>query len=167
MQLNHYNSTFKKQKFSITLVCDNVTNAPNIGSLLRISDALGVKELVFCGDNVQLGKRIKKTSRATEKYVSHKIQPDILEVVKDLKAKDNFIIALEITDSSISLNDFKLNTEQPITLIIGNESFGISEDILILTDATIHINMYGENTSMNVVQATSIALYEMTKQLKS
>ena len=167
MQLNHYNSTFKKQKFPITLVCDNVTNAPNIGSLLRISDALGIEDLIFCGRDVQLGKRMKKTSRATEKYVSHNIQPDILEVVKDLKAKNNFIIALEITDSSIRLDDFKLNTKQPITLIIGNESLGISEDILKLTDATLHINMFGENTSMNVVQATSITLYELTKQLQN
>ena len=167
MQLNHYNSTFKKQKFPITLICDNVTNAPNIGSLLRISDALGIEELVFCGDNIQLGKRIKKTSRATEKYVSHKLEPDTLKVITDLKTKQYFIIALEITDSSIRLDDFKLNTNQPIVLIIGNESFGISEDILKLTDAILHINMFGENTSMNVVQATSITLYELTKQLQS
>ena len=166
MQLNHYNSTFKKQKFPITLICDSVTNAPNIGSLLRISDALGVEELIFCGDNLQLGKRMKKTSRSTEKYVLHKVASDILQTVSDLKAKNYFVIALEITDNSVPLDDFRLSTNQPIALIIGNESFGISKEILNLTDATLHINMFGENTSMNVVQATSITLYELTKQLK-
>lgn len=167
MQLNHYNSTFKKQKFPITLICDNVTNAPNIGSLLRISDALGVEELIFCGENLQLGKRMKKTSRSTEKYVSHKVESDILQVVTSLKAKRYFIIALEITDSSISLDDFLLNTNQPIALIIGNENIGVSEDILKLADEIVHIKMFGENTSMNVVQATSIILYELTKQLQN
>lgn len=167
MQLNHYNSTFKKQKFPITLICDNVTNAPNIGSLLRISDALGVEELIFCGENSQLGKRMKKTSRSTEKYVSHKVESDILQVVTSLKAKRYFIIALEITDSSISLDDFILNTNQPIALIIGNENVGVSEDILKLADEIVHIKMFGENTSMNVVQATSIILYELTKQLQN
>ncbi|WP_299116576.1 TrmH family RNA methyltransferase [uncultured Winogradskyella sp.] len=166
MQLNHYNSAFKKQKFSITLICDGVTNAPNIGSLLRISDALGVEELIFCGDNVQLGKRIKKTSRSTEKYVSHRIETDILTVVSDLKRKKYFIIALEITDTSIRLNDYELITNQPVALIIGNENFGISEEVLKLTDAIVHINMFGENTSMNVVQATSITLYELIKQIQ-
>ena len=166
MQLNHYNSTFKKQKFPITLICDNVTNAPNIGSLFRISDALGVEELIFCGENLQLGKRMKKTSRSTEKYVSHKVESDILQVVTSLKAKRYFIIALEITDSSISLDDFILNTNQPIALIIGNENVGVSEDILKLADEIVHIKMFGENTSMNVVQATSIILYELTKQLQ-
>ena len=167
MQLNHYNSTFKKQKFPITLICDNVTNAPNIGSLLRISDALGVEELIFCGENSQLGKRMKKTSRSTEKYVSYKEESDILQVVTSLKAKRYFIIALEITDSSISLDDFLLNTNQPIALIIGNENIGVSEDILKLADEIVHIKMFGENTSMNVVQATSITLYELTKQLQN
>jgi tRNA G18 (ribose-2'-O)-methylase SpoU len=167
LQLNHYNSTFKKQKFPITLICDNVTNAPNIGSLLRISDALGVEELIFCGENSQLGKRMKKTSRSTEKYVSYKEESDILQVVTSLKAKRYFIIALEITDSSISLDDFILNTNQPIALIIGNENVGVSEDILKLADEIVHIKMFGENTSMNVVQATSIILYELTKQLQN
>lgn len=167
MQLNHYNSTFKKQKFPITLICDNVTNAPNIGSLFRISDALGVEELIFCGENLQLGKRMKKTSRSTEKYVSHKVESDILQVVTSLKAKRYFIIALEITDSSTSLDDFTLNTNQPIALIIGNENIGVSEDILKLADEIVHIKMFGENTSMNVVQATSITLYELTKQLQN
>ena len=167
MQLNHYNSTFKKQKFHITLICDNVTNTPNIGSLFRISDALGVEELIFCGENLQLGKRMKKTSRSTEKYVSHKVESDILQVVTSLKAKRYIIIALEITDSSISLDDFILNTNQPIALIIGNENVGVSEDILKLADEIVHIKMFGENTSMNVVQATSITLYELTKQLQN
>ena len=144
-----------------------MTNAPNIGSLLRISDALGVEELIFCGENSQLGKRMKKTSRSTEKYVSYKEESDILQVVTSLKAKRYFIIALEITDSSISLDDFIQNTNQPIALIIGNENVGVSEDILKLADEIVHIKMFGENTSMNVVQATSIILYELTKQLQN
>lgn len=144
-----------------------MTNAPNIGSLLRISDALGVEELIFCGENSQLGKRMKKTSRSTEKYVSYKEESDILQVVTSLKAKRYFIIVLEITDSSISLDDFILNTNQPIALIIGNENVGVSEDILKLAGEIVHIKMFGENTSMNVVQATSIILYELTKQLQN
>ena len=144
-----------------------MNNAANIGSLLRISDALGVEELIFCGENLQLSKRMKKTSRSTEKYVSHKVESDILQVVTSLKAKRYFIIALEITDSSTSLDDFTLNTNQPIALIIGNENIGVSEDILKLADEIVHIKMFGENTSMNVVQATSIILYELTKQLQN
>ena len=42
----------------------------------------------------------------------------------------------------------------------------MSEAILNQTNEIVHINMFGENSSMNVVQATNIALYEITKQLQ-
>ena len=167
MQLTHYTSNFKKQKHAVTLVCDNISNAPNIGSLFRIADAFGIENIIFCGDNVLLGKRMTKTSRSTEKYVNHKIEERIENVIKDLKKSKHYLIALEITENSTELSKFKLNTDQPIALILGDESFGVSESILKQMNAIIHINMYGNNSSMNVVQATSIVLYEITKQLNS
>ncbi|WP_458626293.1 TrmH family RNA methyltransferase [Winogradskyella sp. PC D3.3] len=167
MQLTHYNSNFKKQKFPITIICDNVTNAPNIGSLFRIADAFGVEELIFCGSNIPFGKRITKTSRSTEKYVNYRIEDAIEPQVETLKANNHYLIALEITETSQALSDFKLQTNQPIAIVLGDENFGISETILKQVDAIVHINMYGNNSSMNVAQATSIALYEITKQINS
>ena len=86
-------------------------------------------------------------------------------VIDNLKKNNYYLIALEITETSEVLSEFKLNTEQPIALILGDENFGVSESILEQMDAVVHINMYGNNSSMNVVQATSITLYEITKQL--
>ncbi len=167
MQLTHYTSNFKKLTHPITLVCDNISNAPNIGSLFRIADAFGVEEIIFCGDHVPLGKRMTKTSRSTENYVKHRIETEINTVIEKLKAEDNYLIALEITENSTELNNFKLHTNRPIVLILGDENFGVSETILRQCDAVVHINMYGNNSSMNVVQATGIMLYELTKQLNS
>ncbi|REE07816.1 SpoU rRNA methylase family protein [Winogradskyella pacifica] len=166
-QLNHYNSNFKKQTFPITVVCDNVTNAPNIGSLFRIADAFGIEKLIFCGSDISLGKRMTKTSRSTEKYVDYSIEDAIETQVKTLKANNYYIIALEISENSQPITEFKLQTNQPIALILGDENFGVSEAILEQVDAIVHINMFGNNSSMNVVQATSIALYEITKQLNA
>ncbi|MTE25506.1 TrmH family RNA methyltransferase [Winogradskyella ouciana] len=165
MQLTHYTSNFKKVKHPITLVCDNITNAPNIGSLFRTADAFGIEQIIFCGDNIPLGKRMTKTSRSTEKYVNYSVEANINEVIKNFKATNHFIIALEITESSTELSQFTLETNQSIVLVLGDENFGISEHVIKLCDAILHINMYGNNSSMNVVQATSIALYELTKQL--
>lgn len=165
MQLNHYNSKFKKQKHSITVICDNVTNAPNIGSFFRIADAFGIEELIFCGSDIPLGKRMTKTSRSTEKYVKYSIEEHIEVAVKTLKSNNYYLIALEITENSQSLTKFKLPTNQPIAIILGDENFGISDTILQQVDAVVHINMFGNNSSMNVVQATGITLYEITKQL--
>ncbi|WP_296384440.1 TrmH family RNA methyltransferase [Winogradskyella sp.] len=166
-QLTHYTSNFKKQKHPIVLVCDNITNAPNIGSLFRIADAFGLEKIIFCGENVSLGKRIKKTSRSTENYVNHQIETNIDDVIMRLKKDNYYLIALEITETSTELGKFQLDTNLPVALILGHESFGVAESVLEQMDAIVHINMFGNNSSMNVVQATSITLYELTKQLNS
>lgn len=165
MQLTHYNTNFKKRTFPIILVCDNVTNAANLGSLFRIADAFGIEKLILCGNNITIGRKVTKTSRATEKFVSFEITKSVLPVIQNLKNKDYQIIALEISSTSKPIHNFKFSTTKPIALTIGDENFGVSEMILKLCDATIHIDMFGNNSSMNVVQATNIALYEITKQL--
>ncbi|WP_406683536.1 TrmH family RNA methyltransferase [Seonamhaeicola sp. MEBiC1930] len=165
MQLTHYNTYFTQKTFPITVICDNVTNAPNIGSLFRICDAFGVEKLILCGDQIPLGRKMTKTSRATEKSVNFQIQESAIMAIQNLQSKDYQIISLEITENSKPIHKTTFSKDQPIALIIGDESFGVSDDILKLSDSIIHIDMFGQNSSMNVVQATNIALYEITKQL--
>lgn len=165
MQLTHYNSKFHPQTFPITLICENVTNAANVGSLFRTADAFGIDKIFFCGSPIPLGRKMTKTSRTTEKYVDFEWRENAEEVLKTLKTSEYQIIALEITSNSTSLLEMKFQNHQPIALIIGDESFGVSEACLKLSNHIIHIDMFGQNSSMNVVQATSIVLFEITKQL--
>ena len=46
-----------------------------------------------------------------------------------------------------------------------SERYGIDSKLINLADSVYHIEMFGQNSSMNVVQAASIALYETTKIL--
>lgn len=164
-QLDHYSTKFTKRTFPITVVCENITNAANLGSLFRTSDAFGIEKLILCGQSISLGRKMTKTSRATEKIVNYEICDLALKAIKDLISKGYNIISLEITDKSKSINECKFSNERPIALILGDENLGISEEILDLSDSIIHIEMYGNNSSMNVVQAANIALYEITNQL--
>ncbi|GGD07766.1 TrmH family RNA methyltransferase [Hyunsoonleella pacifica] len=166
MQLTHGNTNFKKKTFPIIVVCDGVTNAPNIGSLFRISDAFGVEQLILCGDSIPLGRKMTKTSRATEKVVNFKIETSALETIKQYKKLDYQIISLEITSNSKPLHQVEFSSKRSIVLVVGDENFGVSEDILKLSNQVVHIDMFGQNSSMNVVQATNISLYEITKQLR-
>ncbi|WP_452598170.1 TrmH family RNA methyltransferase [Pontimicrobium sp. MEBiC01747] len=166
MQLTHYNTKFTKHTFPITLVCENVTNAPNIGSLFRIADAFGIEKIIFCTSEIPMGRKMTKTSRATEKVVDFEVNENISLVINQLKTKGYKIVSLEITDNSTPIHNCQFSKKQPIALVIGDENFGVSEPILALSDTIIHIDMFGQNSSMNVVQATNIALYEITKQLR-
>lgn len=164
-QLTHYNTNFKKRTFPIILICENVTNAPNIGSLFRIADAFGIEKLILCGERIPLGRKMTKTSRATEKVVKFEVTDSALKVVEDAKQIGYSIVSLEITSYSKPIHTFQFSKQKPIAIIIGDENFGVSESVLKLSDNVIHIEMFGHNSSMNVVRAANIALYEITKQI--
>ena len=165
MQLTHNTNKFIPIKFPITLICENVSNSPNIGSLFRIADAMGIEKLIFCGNNIPLGKRMTKTSRSTENYVDFEVYESIESVID--RFNSHYLIALEITENSQAIHALSIGSNKPIALIIGDENYGISESVLKKCNDIFHIDMYGNNSSMNVVTATSIALYEITKQFNS
>ncbi|MGJ8594100.1 MAG: TrmH family RNA methyltransferase [Aquaticitalea sp.] len=166
MQHSHHTTNFHKKQHSIVLVCDNISKAPNIGSLFRTADAFGIEKLIFCGIDIPIGRRMTKTSRATEKNVTYELMENTLDALMALKSQDYFIVSLEITSDSQSISKFKF-PNQPIALIVGDENHGVSDLILDESDVTLHIEMFGQNSSMNVVQASAIALYELTKQLST
>ena len=165
LQLNHQNTSFKKQTFPITLICDHISSPSNIGSLFRICDAYGVSKIVFCGKEPEFSKRMTKTSRATEKTVSYEYANDIETIVTKLKKDKIHIVSLEIAKNSQPLQQYKFGEIKEIAIVIGDENYGVSENILKLSDEIIHIEMFGHNSSMNVAQATNTLLYEITKQL--
>ena len=165
MQLNHYTSKFTKQRFPIVLISDNVSHAANLGSLFRTVDAFGIEHLILGGPAVELGRKFTKTSRATEQSVSFEQVETLSEKIQELKAQNYTLVALEITDKSIPISELEFPKNSKIAFVIGDENHGISASILEECDTVVHIEMYGQNSSMNVVQATSIALYEFTRKL--
>ena len=165
MQLNHYTSKFTKQRFPIVLISDNVSHAANLGSLFRTVDAFGIEHLILGGPAVELGRKFTKTSRATEQSVSFEQVETLSEKIQELKAQNYTLVALEITDKSIPISELEFPKNSKIAFVIGDENHGVSASILGECDAVVHIEMYGQNSSMNVVQATSIALYEFTRKL--
>ena len=167
MQLTHENTNFQKQSFPVTLVCDHIYFQQNIGSLFRIGEAFGIEKIIFIGKDIPLTPRkINKTSRSTHLQVPYTVIEETTAAIEYLSSNNYEIIALEITNTSKPINEVKVLKNHKIALLIGSEIAGVSESLLATANQITHINMYGSNSSMNVVQAASIALYEITNRLK-
>ncbi|HEX8013819.1 MAG TPA: TrmH family RNA methyltransferase [Flavobacterium sp.] len=165
MQLTHKENQFERKTFPITLVCDHIYFQQNIGSLFRISEAFGVENIIFLGKDIPLTPRkINKTSRSTHLHVPHIVIEETVKLI-DYLIENNFeIIALEITSNSKPLKEVIIPEDKKIALLIGSEIDGISDKLLEISNQIVHINMFGKNSSMNVVQAVSIILYELTSK---
>lgn len=166
MQLNHEENQFESKQFPITLVCDNIYFQQNIGSLFRIGEAFGIEKIIFSGRDIPLNPRkINKTSRSTHLHVPYSVIEET-DVLIDYLLKNKYeIIALEIASNSIPLKEVNIPQDKKIALLIGSEINGISNELLSIANQIVHINMYGNNSSMNVVQAAGIALYELTNKI--
>ena len=165
-QHTHQSSPFKKRNFPIILVCDNVRGPANIGSLFRLADAFGISKLICCGHNPDLkAARLKKTARETQRFVSFSTEDDIVKLLSSLKNEGHHILGLEITDSSTPLQEATYPKDAKLVLVLGNEKHGLSEESLGLCTKVHHIELYGENSSINVSTSAAIALFELTKLL--
>jgi tRNA G18 (ribose-2'-O)-methylase SpoU len=170
VQLSHSDHQAVNSRFPLTIVANDFCSPLNVGSLFRLCDALGINKLYLCGDTpAPPNAKIKKTSRSTENQVDYEYSPDAEAMVAELKAAGSLIISLEITTASISINSAEFNNAlkntQSVCLILGSENTGVSESLLSLSDITVHIPMYGNNSSMNVISAASIACFEIVKLL--
>lgn len=165
-QLSHEEHLSAQQKFPVVVLADNMMGEANIGSLFRLADAFSIEKIIFCGTPVNLNSnRLKRTARATVANVEFEHYDNAPGALEKYSSRGYTPYALEITDDSIPLDTLNFEKEEKILLIAGNERHGISQQLLGKIKMRIHIRMFGRNSSMNVAQATGIALYEISKTL--
>lgn len=174
MQTTHSQNKFKAQKFPIILVCDKIRTPENIGMIFRVAESFGVEKIILDKESPSPGSRsVKRISRDANKQVSYKISENLPAELEKLKEEKYRIIGLEITSDSKPIQEIKFKkgastgsaTKNKIVLVLGAERNGISKKLLELCEEKFHITMYGNNSSMNVVNALSVALYELTGKL--
>ncbi|GER59389.1 TrmH family RNA methyltransferase [Patiriisocius marinus] len=164
LQLSHNSTTLGLQKKSLIIICDGVDSPANVGGLFRLSDALGIQEIYFCKNRPDIKSvRLKRTARNTQTHIPYSYYENTVNAISFCLKNEYTVVALELSSKSQPLNTFKNDNNQKIALVLGNEKMGVSEEILQMIETHLHINMYGKNSSMNVVQAAAIACYSLTK----
>lgn len=149
-------------EMKIIVMIDNVRSAYNIGSIFRSADGAGNCEIYVCGISpTPEHLKVAKTALGATESVTWKYFKTTQEAIKKLQSENIPIWALE-TEKNAS--DFqKIEYPQELAIIVGHETEGISKDILKISDKIIYIPMRGKKNSLNVANATSIFLYEATR----
>lgn len=156
------------EHFPLVILLDNLCNAANVGGIFRIADALGVAQLLLCGETVAPpDRRLERCSRSTHRAVSYRQREEPLMVAHELRAQGYPLIALELTQRSVDLREVDFRRFDKACLVLGGERRGICPALLEIVDRTVHIPMRGQNSSMNVTSACAIAVHEITRQLTS
>ena len=164
-QLSHYDIKNQQKQFPITIVCDAIRTPENIGMFFRVSESFVVSKIYLHENSPAVTNSIvKRTARNTIKQLEYNTYANFEKTIQQLKDEGNTIIGIEITDKSIDIQNFNFKNHKKIVLLLGSERNGIGN--INLLDYSIAIPMFGQNSSMNVIHSLSIALYEVTNQLK-
>src|SRR5258706_5880483 len=123
----------KKQlkKNPIYIICDNILDTYNTGSIFRLADAVAVEKVYLCGiTETPPNTSIKKASINTTEWVEWEYTPTTLQAIEKVRKEvpGIQIVAVEQSDRSTPFD--KADYIFPIALIVSNETNGAEKEVL-------------------------------------
>ncbi len=153
------------------VLLDRVGNANNLGAIVRSAAFFGIKNIVIPNDEAQSSittssYRVAEGGMEFVNVYSIKSIPHLLEDMKDRMIRIGTSLEAKKTVRDIK----KLCQGKPAIIVLGNEEHGISEQVKNNCDELVIIPFAGMNKnsngpkvdSLNVAQAASIILYELS-----
>ncbi len=152
------------ERIPVVVVLENVRSLYNVGSIFRTSDAVAVEKIWLTGfTGKPPRKEIDKTALGAVQTVPWEYEKDSLKVVKNLK-NDGYTIAV-LEHCHESENIFTYRPLGKTALILGNEVFGVTDEVAARADVALEIPMFGVKQSLNVSVAYGIAVYALKNNL--
>ncbi|GLV58999.1 rRNA methyltransferase [Dictyobacter sp. S3.2.2.5] len=154
----------------LVVVFDRPASPGNLGTIIRSCDAMGVDGMVITGHSVDLydPETISATTGSffalpVVRLPSQKELLPWVEAIRRRLGSFHVVGSDEKGDCELTEHDFT----QPTLLVVGNETWGMSAAYREFCDTVVSIPMAGSASSLNVACATSILLYEATRQRRS
>lgn len=135
-----------------TLALDGIRDPGNMGTMLRIADWFGI-DTVFCSPDCVDAFSPKVIQAAMGAHLRVKIdERDLKQLIEAEKTTGNRIVAATLGGT----NAYDFPRLEKGILIIGNESKGVSEEILSLVTDCITIPRKGGAESLNAAVSAGI-----------
>jgi len=144
----------------LVALLQSVEYPANVGSIFRLADGAGVRQLVLTGITpTPPNPTIDKVGRFKSLRLPWRYESDPLVAIDGLKRDGYRIVAVELTDDAVPYfqYDYPLKT----CLVVGHEDHGVTKATLAECDAAVFIPMYGKGLSLNVHVALAVVLYHI------
>lgn len=139
----------RQESGSIHLVLDGISDPGNLGTIIRVADWYGLSQITCINNCVDpFNPKVVQASMGSL-FRMHLLHQNIGEEKFHSPVYGAFLNANDLGTLPLTLGG---------TLVIGNESEGISEEMEALCDHKISIPRYGKAESLNAAMATGIIL---------
>lgn len=145
------------------IVLDNISNMGNLGTIIRSSLGFNINNIAIISRNIDIfDPKVIRASMGSIFSCNIKKYSIFAEYFEKNNNRNIYPFMLK---SKYKLDNIEFNNAKPSSLIFGNESSGLDENIYSKYD-TIVISHSNKIDSLNITNAVSIALYEFNKQIK-
>ncbi|MCU4184779.1 RNA methyltransferase [Acidiferrimicrobium sp. IK] len=150
---------------ALVVVCADVRDPGNAGTVLRSAEASGAAAVVFCEGSVDLYN--PKTVRASAGAVFHvpvvagPSPADALDALGGLGLRRLGTVARD----GVAYTDTDLRG--PTALVLGNEATGLPPSVEGHLDGLVTIPMAGRSESLNVGMAAAVLCFEAARQRRA
>lgn len=147
----------------LVALLQSVEYPANVGSIFRLADGAGVRELVLTGITpTPPNATIDKVGRFKSLRLPWRYEADPLVAIDGLKRDGYRIVAVELTDDAVPYHQYDYPAKT--CLVVGHEDHGVTKATLAACDAAVFIPMYGKGLSLNVHVALAVVLYHILHQ---
>ena len=135
------------------IAIENLEHDLNIGSIVRTANAFNVGAVHIVGRR----KWNRRGAMVTDRYLEIMHHPSPEDLAQWAREHDYHLVAVDNMEGSTQLE----HTELPerCLLIFGQESTGISPELLATAEKFVCIPQFGSTRSMNVAAAAAIAMH--------
>ena len=154
-------SVVEERAPSVLVICADVRDPGNAGTVIRCADAAGADGVVLAGHSVDPYN--DKTVRATVGSLWHlplALHDEPAEVVR--RAQDVGFVVLA-ADGAGETDLFEAERsgllDDRVAWLFGNEAWGLPEDLAALADHRVSIPILGRAESLNLSTAAAVCLY--------
>ena len=135
----------------ISLVLDNIQDPGNLGTIIRIADWFGIKDIICSAHTADMyNPKVVQSTMGSMGRVNI-LYTELVEWIQQQRQVKLYAAALD------GRNVKQIEIKEGLVLI-GNEAKGISEELLQLAHVKITIPKLGEAESLNAAVATGIIL---------
>ncbi|GAA1475572.1 RNA methyltransferase [Nocardioides aestuarii] len=143
----------------LAVLCADVRDPGNAGTVVRTADAAGAAAVVLAGDSVDAYN--PKTVRASVGSLFHlpvAVERDVGAAVR--AAQDAGLVVLA-ADGGGEVDLFAADDllRGPVAWLFGNEAWGLPDDVAALADHRVRIPIAGAAESLNLATAAAVCLY--------
>ncbi len=155
----------EKNENPFVIICDEITDPHNLGSIIRTANAAGAHGVVISKHNaVGLNATVTKTSAGAVEFTPVAKVSSIANAIEALKKENIWVVGADMDGSeTIYEHDFSGG----VAIVIGNEGKGISRLVKERCDFIVNIPMMGQISSLNASVAGALMIYEVVRSRKN